>query len=343
MPVPTAKRRWSRELGSQVDGIAFGSEGPVLLHGYDPPAGGKWVDDVIPGKLGALDRNTGELLWMAPCEVGYGRGFGAGVGVRGQVLVLGPTTSGHRMVRMAMADGELIDVSEIPAFDEAHVAKDLCLCSAAGRIFAIDSTQMSEVWEYRREGERFHHVSRAGDRALVAFSNRDSGKHGVAILDAETGEFEGLLVEPTLPVIHGIAVTHETCLLLTCDIEPMLQTDQARSRFAIELASHEDEGTTDTLTLVGLRVGGRLGDDPLWHRILETRPTGDLPEVSISADSGKLYLERGAHMSAVDALTGRDLGEWTVPGLDEQIAWSVVQGAGLLAEETRVSLFELPA
>ncbi len=51
----TAKRRWSRELESEVDGIEFGINGPVLLHGYAPPAGGKWIDDVIPGKLGAFD------------------------------------------------------------------------------------------------------------------------------------------------------------------------------------------------------------------------------------------------------------------------------------------------
>lgn len=44
-----------------------------------------------------------------------------------------------------------------------------------------------------------------------------------------------------------------------------------------------------------------------------------------------------------DALTGRMLGDWAVPGLDERVGWTVAQGAGLLAEETRVSLFELPA
>jgi hypothetical protein len=33
----------------------------------------------------------------------------------------------------------------------------------------------------------------------------------------------------------------------------------------------------------------------------------------------------------------------TLPGLDERIAWQVSQGAGLLAEETRASVFELPA
>jgi hypothetical protein len=44
-----------------------------------------------------------------------------------------------------------------------------------------------------------------------------------------------------------------------------------------------------------------------------------------------------------DALTGRALGEWTVPGLDESVAWEVCQGAALVAEEERASLYELPA
>jgi hypothetical protein len=37
------------------------------------------------------------------------------------------------------------------------------------------------------------------------------------------------------------------------------------------------------------------------------------------------------------------LGDWAVPGLDESVAWQVSQGAGLVAEESRVSVYELPA
>ena len=95
--------------------------------------------------------------------------------------------------------------------------------------------------------------------------------------------------------------------------------------------------------MFALRADGRQGDRPLWLKILETANLDERPPASISADSGKLYLERGAYLGALDALTGRALGEWTVPGLDEQIAWCVVDGAGLLAEETRISVFELPA
>ena len=86
----TARRRWSRELESEIDGIVLGGNGPVFLHGYDPPAGGKWIDSVIPGKLGAFERNSGDPLWVSPCEVGYGRGFGAGFGREEDLVVLGP-------------------------------------------------------------------------------------------------------------------------------------------------------------------------------------------------------------------------------------------------------------
>ena len=57
----TARRRWSRELEVEIDGIALAPDGPILVHGYDAPAGGMWIDEVIPGKLAALDRSSGEI------------------------------------------------------------------------------------------------------------------------------------------------------------------------------------------------------------------------------------------------------------------------------------------
>lgn len=338
----TARRRWSRELSNEVDGVAFGPKGPVLVHGYDRPPGGKWLGDVIPGKLGALDRASGEVLWLAPCEVGYGRGFGAGFGALGQAVVLGPSSPGHRMVRMSLENGELLEAAEIPPFDEAHVATDLCHCVGARRVFAIDSLTLAETWEYTREGERYHYVARSGDLVLVVYTQLESGRQGVLTLDAETGDLEGLPIPPLQPVIHGVGATEEALLVLTADLERMLPPDWLGG-FTTDLAAHEGGGPRDTLSLVAFRVAGQTGDDPLWYHILETRKVDELPDVSISADSGKLYIERGALLEAVDALTGRRLGEWTVPGLDEQVGWSVVDGAGLLAEETRVSMFELPA
>lgn len=337
----TARRRWSRELESEIDGIALGPSGPVLLHGYDPPAGGKWIDSVIPGKLAALDRNSGDLLWVGPCEVGYGRGFGAAIGKNDDVWVLGPGTREHRVVRMSLASGELRDAAEIAAFDEAHVDSELGLCSAPSRVFGIGLEALAESWAYSREGERYHLVARVGDRALVVYTDLKRKLQGVLRLDALSGKVDGPLVTPQLQVIRQMACVDEAVVLLGSGIAKMLPPD-LRAGFQAEVMLHGG-GEVDTLSLVALRPDARPGEAPLWHRILSTKPVDDLPEVSICGDSGKVYLMQGAMLEALDGLSGRPLGNWTVPGLDLQIGWQVVDGGGLLAEETRASLFELPA
>jgi len=347
----TARRRWSRELSTEVSGIAFGPEGPVLVHGFDPPAGGKWLDDVIPGKLAALDRNTGEPLWMAPCEVGYGRGFAAGFGALGQALVLGPSTHGHRMVRMSLENGELLEGNDISPFDESIVARDKCHCASAQRVFALDSLSLNETWEYAREGERYHGLARSGDRVFVTYTQDSAGmakssgpqfNTGVLILNATTGEYAGHLLRPSLASIHGICSTGGLVVLFTELIESVLGPERM-GEFAIALGNHPGGGNRDSLSILALREAHAAEGPPHWFKILETGPVGDIPEVSVSADNGKLYVERGAFLEALDALSGRALGDWTIPGLDMKIGWRVAAGAGLLAEETRVSLFELPA
>ena len=130
--------------------------------------------------------------------------------------------------------------------------------------------------------------------------------------------------------------------LSTAELDRLLPPD-LQAELAVSIASSPDGGPRDSLSLACLRLDGEPGDAPLWYRVLETRRMDDLPDVSLSADNGKVYLERGAWLGVVDAWSGRALGEWTVPGLDEKIDWMVVDGAGLLAEETRVSIFELPA
>lgn len=338
----TAKRRWSRELDSQIDGIAFGATGPVLLHGYDPPAGGKWLDDVIPGKLGAFERNTGERLWLAPCEVGYGRGFGAGIGPHGNVLVLGPSANGHLLVRMSAVDGELVEAASIEPFDEALVAPDRVICASAGRIDAYDADTLQPRWTYARDGERYHSIARQGRDLFVVVSTGASRGYGLQKLDALTGRFSGTLLPMGVPMIRDLAATKGAIVVLTSDLERVLPAESTPA-FMRELALHPSGGSRDTLSLVGLRLDAEPGELPLWFRVLETEPVDSVPDISISADSGKLYIERLAYLEARDAVSGRRLGEWTVPGLDEQVAWGVVDGAGLLAEETRVSVFELPA
>lgn len=336
----TARRRWSRELAFEVDGIAVDSAGPVLVHVYEPPAGERWIDAAIPGKLGALDRNSGEILWVSPCEVGYGRGFGAGFGAQGDVLVAGPSSNGHRVVRMTLASGELLDAKTIPAFDEAVVDSDLIVTASKKRVMAIDARTLSERWSYSREGERYHNIARAGSRVFVVASHESRKRQGVIALDARTGKPEATLVAMEQSIIHDLAVDSGSLVLLLDNLPAALP----RAALLEYLAKHEDEEALGPgLSLLALSPRGGGEDAPLWYESLDNDEAGELPEVAVHVDAGRLYVVRGALLEARDALTGRRLDDWAVPGLDERIAWSVAQGACLLAEETRISVFELPA
>jgi hypothetical protein len=337
----TARRRWTRELSSEVDGIAVGESGPILLHGYDPPAGGRWIDSAIPGKLASLDRSTGEVLWVSPCEVGYGRGFGAGFGGENDAIVLGPSSQGHRIVRMSLENGELVDMGDMGTFDEAIVFADVCVCANARRIFATDTGTLNERWSYAKKGERYHHIARLGDRVFVVYSHDKIKKQGVLCLDAKTGKTTGSLIGTNQTVIHDIAVDERALVILTSDLEAALPREILLERL-LE-SSDDDAPSADRLALLALDPMGAEDDAPLWFEAVDIASEDEFPEVAISADSGKLYVVRGALLEVRDALTGRTLGDWAIPGLDERVDWRVSQGAGLLAEETRVSVFELPA
>lgn len=339
----TARRRWSRELQSEIDGIALSADGPILVHGYDAPAGGMWIDEVIPGKLGAIDRKSGETLWRSPCEVGYGRGFAAGFGEGEEVIVLGPSSQGHRIVRMETATGRLLGAESIEAFDEALVFGDLCICANAGRVFGVSTAMMAEAWEHHARGERYHLLGRSGDEVLVVYSDRSTDLRGVLGLDAISGEPTRTLLPPCLGVVHGLAVDDDHAVLLTADIQGALPEELA-GQLLVDLSRvEEDDAAVDTLSLLGLSLRGEANARPCWYEILSTRPVSDLPEALITADSGKLYVVSGVLLEVRDILSGRVLGDWTIPGLDEQVGWQVREGAGLLAEEHRLSMFELPA
>ncbi|MFT7541484.1 MAG: hypothetical protein ACI9K5_002453, partial [Gammaproteobacteria bacterium] len=187
----TARRRWSREFQGEIDGIFLGTSGPAIIHGYDPPAGGKWIDNVIPGKLGALERSTGETLWLSPCEVGYGRGFGVGLGPENDVVIMGPGMQGHRIARQSLETGELLGAQEIEPFDQAVVGPDMSITVTAAKVSGILTEPMIEVWSYARDGERYHMVSRAGNRALVVYTNTNTRRQGILALDVESGELVG--------------------------------------------------------------------------------------------------------------------------------------------------------
>ncbi len=338
----SARRRWTRELSSEIDGIALDGAGPILIHGYEEPAGGRWVDTAIPGKLSALDRNSGEVLWSSPCEVGYGRGFGAGFGREDDAIVLGPSGNGHRAVRMSLKNGELLAVKEIPAFDASVVSSDLAICASPRRIFALDASSLNERWRHTGTGERYHNVVRTKDRVFVVFSSDATKKQGLLVLDAQDGQSHGALLMPRQKVIHDIAADESALVVLLSDVAQALPREEQEKR-ARSLASHPQPRGEVPLALVALAPDSAEGAPPLWWEELHGEDAEDIPEVALSAADGRLYLIRGALLSVRDLLSGRELAQFAVPGLDERVAFQVAQGAGLLAEETRASTFELPA
>ena len=333
----TARRRWTKELVSEVDGIALAPDGPVLVHGYDPPAGGKWIDDAIPGKLGALDRTSGEVLWLSPCEVGYGRGFGAGF-AGDDCIVLGPSTSGHRAVRMSAKSGELLDARDIEAFDEALVFEDHCFVVTRGRVWAISTGSFVPTWSYSRKGERYHMIARDGDHLFVVYTKETDKKQGVLVLDAATGKLARDLLDPVQKVVHAIAAD-SGCV--TCIVSDLLSALPPESLTEYLLADPDADPSAAGVSILCVAGSGKVGDKPLWYEVLDTGGE-EYPDVSIYQDSGKLYLAQGASLEVRDLVTGKSLGEMTVPGLDEHVSWKIAHGAGAVAEETRLSVFEIP-
>jgi len=321
----TAKRRWSREFQGEIDGLALGETGPVILHGYDEPAGGKWIDNVIPGKLAAYERASGEVLWVSPCEVGYGRGFGCGLGDEEDVVILGPSNRTHRIARMSLASGELLGASEIGAFDQALVFGDMCVTVTPQRVTGILTSAMLEVWKYQRDGERYHLAARIGPHVHVVYTDTARKRQGVLRLDLDSGEAVDFFLDPEYPVIHDLVTGGDLAIALV--------GNRAPSRPGQAVGSEE-------MRLEAFR-SAESGPYPLWNEVLGDE-SDELPDVSVSFDSGKLYVARGALLEVRDGLSGRMLGDVTLPGLDERVAWKVAQGAGLLAEETRATVFELP-
>jgi hypothetical protein len=232
-------------------------------------------------------------------------------------------------------------VAEIDTFDEALVGADLCVCASASRVFGFDTAGLGEVWSYSKKGERYHYIGRTAKRVFVVFTQDSTKKQGVLSLDAATGRPKGVILAPTQAVIHDLSVDEGALCLLISNLNAALPQEILLEHL---LANPDDDGTSsEGLALLALDPEGKEGDAPLWYEAVQRGESGEEPEMALSADCGKLYIINGALLEVRDALTGRPLGDWAIPGLDERVGWMVSQGGGLLAEETRVSIFELPA
>jgi len=242
------------------------------------------------------------------------------------VVILGPSVQSHRIARMSLATGELLGASEIGAFDQALVFGDMCLTVTPQRVSCVLTAPMLEVWSHARDGERYHLAGRIGSHAYVVFTDTARKRQGILRLDMESGDFVDTFLDPEVPVIHDMLCGEGLVVVVSGNRVPA-RPGQSSGPEEVRLEAYRTHES---------------GSYSLWREVL-AEESDELPDVSASLDSGKLYLARGAMMEVRDGLSGRMLGELTLPGLDEHVAWKVSQGAGLLAEETRASVFELPA
>ena len=192
---------------------------------------------------------------------------------------------------------------------------------------------------------RFHRAARDGDQLYVSFSKKGSRDQGVAVLNADTGDQFRELLAPGQPSIEGLEALDGQVVMLAGDLFAALPEDQRRDlQLAKLLAEDADDfsgGSSEGVPHGLVSFNTTRPSDPrvAWHLELSGLEAG---EASISMDSGKVYVARGATLQILDALSGRELGIVVVPGLDEYVAWQVCEGAFLLAEENRVSVYEIP-
>ncbi|MHC4376786.1 MAG: outer membrane protein assembly factor BamB family protein [Planctomycetota bacterium] len=349
----SARRRWAAEIDSEIDGLALTTSGPIFAHVYDPPAGGKWAEDVIPSKLLAFDRASGERLWAAPCEVGYGRGFGAGLGPDGNLLVVGPTQAGHRAVQVSAETGEQLGGVDVPEFDEALVDGKSVLIVALTSLTRLDSASLEAKWGLQAKDDRFHSSATDGKTLFVAVSTKRNRSQGLRAYTVARGGKAGDILAQGQSTILGLGAEDGLVTVLVEDLASALPEDLSRDyQLAKLMAEDGDDFGGGSL---GGGEGGSAGvvafawdatekrAEAKWFLDLSSTGLEDDPgEASIRVDSGKLYVARGAMISVYDLLSGRPLGEAAVPGLDDFVAWDVADGALLVAEETRLSVYELP-
>jgi hypothetical protein len=346
----SARRRWAAEIDLQIDGLALTPRGPIFAHVYDPPAGGKWAEDVIPSKLLAFDRTSGERLWAAPCEVGYGRGFGAGLGPDGDLIVVGPTQAGHRAVQVSASTGEQLGGVDVPEFDEAMVEGGSVLIVALTSLTRLDAASFEAKWALQAKDDRFHSSATDGQTLFVAVSTKRNRSQGLRAYTVARGGKSGDILAQGQATILGLGAEDGLVTVLVEDLASALPEDLSRDYQLAKLMSEDADG------FGGESAGGHSAGvvafawdaaekraEAKWFLDL-AGPGSELEpgDASIRVDSGKLYVAQGAILSVYDLVSGRPLGEVAVPGLDDFVAWDVSDGALLVAEETRLSVYEIP-
>ena len=325
----------------EIDGIALGDNGsghPPRLRPARRRASGSTTSSRASSARSTARavRCSGSRPARWATAAASERGLGAGERCRpARAQPAGPPDRAH-VARDGRADRRPAEVAAL-----RPGARGTATCASPSRpatCAGIMTSPMLEVWSYTRAptSATTSPVALERQRPTSSTRTRTLRRQGVLRLDVESGDLVRRLPrDPEYPVIHD----------LVCNEDGSLRSFW----WAIDRstdATRPVRPRLSTLRLEAFRTGGHVTSrTPLWSESDRTDESpDDLPDVSISMDSGQaLHRQRRPARGPRRAHRTERWASMTLPGLDERIAWQVSQGAGLLAEETRASVFELPA
>jgi len=241
---------------------------------------------------------------------------------------------------------------DLPEFDEALVDGKHVLIVALTSLTRLDSASLEAKWALQAKDDRFHSSATDGKTLFIAVSTKRNRSQGLRAYTVARGGKAGDILAQGQSTILGLGAEDGMVTVLVEDLASALPEDLSRDyQLAKLMAEDSDDFGGGSLGGEGGSAGvvafawdaGEKRSEAKWFLDLSASGLEDDPgEASIRVDSGKLYVARGAMISVYDLLSGRPLGEAAVPGLDDFVAWDVADGALLVAEETRLSVYELP-
>ena len=193
------------------------------------------------------------------------------------MVVLGPSSNGHRIVRMSLANGELIDMRGMPTFDQALVGPDLCLIASPGQVTAIDSRTLDDAVDLRAQGRALPRPGPPGRRVFVVFIARQDAQAGRAearrrgrrVRRRARGSRAGVDARRRRGPAGGGAAVSDLAAALPKEL------------LVEYLTQNPDEGGGGRtgLALLALDPGAEEGDAPLWFESIEGGERDEIPEV----------------------------------------------------------------
>ncbi len=291
------------------------------------------------------DPRTGQDAWdtalpvHAPPELLLQRADAAVFATRYVLLALDPS-DGRKLWSLGQPPPELEDEhgdwEHLPAWTAFDVAGDLLVgVRRGGEITAVDLTTGDVRWSRRLDPPPDDRI--AASRDYVAFDARgESGKTGICVLDAATGDDVAVLDASALPRIDQLSITLDgQVLAFAADTVAAFDPDSGRRRWVVETGGRIRNASIQAdvdglymsadgraITKLSLVDGAVLWRSP---PLTPRRETG----LNLSLQDGNLIVATSQSINALDGISGQLLWHGTTPD-DPNFTFRAVTGAYVL-------------